>query len=88
MSLNHAGVGEGDSSLPQAEQIDDKPPRYNAGKIECIDAIQSALSPEEFRGFCKGNALKYHWREAHKGGDSDLKKAEWYSAKAREANQT
>lgn len=55
-----------------------QPPHYTAGEIECIDAIAAALTPEEFRGYCKGNALKYIWREKHKGGDEDLKKATWY----------
>lgn len=44
-------------------------------------AIQAALTPEEFRGFCKGNALKYVWREKHKGRGEDLKKAAWYLGK-------
>ena len=56
----------------------DHPAHYNVGDIECIDAIRAALTPEEFRGFCKGNALKYLWREQHKGGDEDIKKAVWY----------
>ncbi len=46
--------------------------------IECIQGIQAALTPEEFRGLCKGNALKYVWRERMKGGDEDLRKAIWY----------
>lgn len=55
------------------------PPHYQSEKgVECIDAIEAALSPEEFRGYCKGNALKYAWRERSKGGDEDLKKAAWY----------
>jgi len=54
------------------------PPHYNAGTVECIEAIQSALTPEGFREYCKGNALKYIWRERHKGGDEDLRKAQWY----------
>jgi hypothetical protein len=53
----------------------DKSDRYCHGDIECIDAIRSALTPEEFRGFCKGNVLKYTWREQHKGMDDDLEKA-------------
>jgi hypothetical protein len=56
------------------------PPHYRMGDIECIDAIRAALTPEEFRGYCKGNALKYIWRERHKGSDS-LLKASWYLAK-------
>jgi hypothetical protein len=54
------------------------PPHYTQGKIECIEAIQSALTEEEFRGYCKGNAMKYIWRERHKGGDESLAKAQWY----------
>ena len=54
------------------------PAHYKAGEIECIDAIQSALTPEEYRGYCKGNALKYIWRERMKGGAESLLKAEWY----------
>lgn len=58
------------------------PPHYTAGGIECIDAIQAALSPGEFRGYCKGNALKYVWRESRKGHDEDLRKAAWYLKRA------
>lgn len=54
------------------------PPHYTAGGVECIDAIKAALTEEEFRGFCKGNALKYVWRERHKGGTESLAKATWY----------
>lgn len=46
--------------------------------IECIDAIQSALTPEEFRGYCKGNVMKYTWRERTKQGDDSIRKARWY----------
>lgn len=54
------------------------PKHYTTGNIECIDAIESALTEEEFRGYCKGNALKYTWRERGKGKDQDLNKAQWY----------
>ena len=54
------------------------PPHYKQGKVECIDAIESALTPEEFRGYLKGNILKYTWRERHKGGQQSLEKAHWY----------
>lgn len=46
--------------------------------IEAIDVIRGALDEEEFRGFCKGNVLKYTIREGHKNGDEDLKKAKKY----------
>lgn len=46
--------------------------------IEAIDVIRGALDEDEFRGFCKGNVLKYTIREGHKNGDEDLKKAKKY----------
>lgn len=55
------------------------PAHYTQGGIECIDAIRAALTEEEFRGFCKGNLIKYAWRERHKGGDESLRKGEFYS---------
>lgn len=50
----------------------------SGGGIECIEAIESALTNEEYRGFLKGNVLKYCWRERHKGGTESLKKAQFY----------
>ena len=63
--------------MPDVDLVN-HPPHYTAGGIECIDAIQSALTPEEFAGFCKGNAIKYIWRMNHKGGRESLAKARWY----------
>ncbi len=54
------------------------PNHYNQGGIEAIDSIRSALTAEEFAGFCKGNILKYVIREKHKNGVEDLKKAQKY----------
>ena len=56
----------------------DKPMHYAAGTVECIDAIEAQLTPEEFRGYLKGNVAKYMWRERKKGGTESLKKANWY----------
>jgi len=60
------------------------PAHYTNGEIECIDAIQSALTVDEFRGYCKGNVIKYVFREQLKGGDEDLQKAQWYLARITE----
>jgi hypothetical protein len=55
------------------------PPHYNGqGAIECIDAIEAQLTPEEYRGYLKGNIAKYGWRERHKGGTESLRKARFY----------
>ena len=55
------------------------PPHYKKGSVECIDAIKSALTKEEFKGYLKAAAIKYIWRDAHKGSNiQDLQKAVWY----------
>lgn len=54
------------------------PPHYTAGEIECITALKSALTFDEFRGFCKGSVIQYLWRERHKGVLDDARKAAWY----------
>ncbi len=51
---------------------------YNQGHIECIHAIKASMSYEAYKGFLKGNVLKYLWRYEHKGGTEDLLKAEEY----------
>lgn len=64
------------------------PSHYTQGSIECIDAIRAALTPEEFRGYCKGNAIKYVWRERTKESNKSLKKAMWYAATAVEDDES
>ena len=44
-----------------------KPPHYNKGEIECINAIEASMTKEEFAGYLKGNVLKYVWRYNYKG---------------------
>ena len=60
------------------------PPHYNDGKVECIEAIEAAMSGQAFEGYLKGNVLKYIWRYEKKGGTQDLEKAKWYLAKLSE----
>jgi len=60
------------------EDVVNHPPHYTDGGIECIEAIESALTDEEYRGYLKGNIQKYVWRERNKGGTESLKKAQWY----------
>lgn len=56
-----------------------KPEHYNTGSVECIEAIQATLSGEEFKGYCRGNSVKYLWRCMYKGkSKQDLEKARWY----------
>lgn len=65
-------------ALQQAADNINHPAHYTAGGIETIDFIRAKLTPEEFIGYCKGNALKYVSRATHKGGAEDLRKAGKY----------
>ena len=69
----------GDSVHESDKEMVNSPDHYNSGKIECIDAMESMLSREEFIGYLRGNAFKYQWRFLHKGkAQEDLKKAQWH----------
>ena len=61
------------------KDVVNKPPHYNKGEIECINAIEASMTKEEFAGYLKGNVLKYVWRYNYKGKPKeDLKKSHWY----------
>lgn len=58
------------------------PSHYTRGGIECIDGLKAAMTPLEFQGFLRGNALKYLWRCDQKGNMiQDLEKSIWYAKK-------
>jgi len=56
----------------------DHPKHYEQYNIETITAIEGQSTPDEFRGFLKGNAMKYLARYRGKNGIEDLEKAQWY----------
>lgn len=54
------------------------PSHYKRLPKETIERIQDNLTPEEIKGYIKGNILKYLDRYQDKNGVEDLKKANWY----------
>ena len=54
------------------------PSHYTQGGVECIKAIEAAMTPEGFQDYCKGNVMKYIWRWRGKAGVEDLEKARVY----------
>ena len=54
------------------------PSHYCRNGHECIDIIRAVLTEEEFRGYCKGNCIKYIFRCEAKGGEEDIRKALQY----------
>jgi len=63
----------------EEEDVVNNPEHYNTGNIECIDAIEESMSSVAFKGYLKGNCMKYLWRYDYKGKQvEDLQKAGWY----------
>lgn len=55
------------------------PSHYCQGGIECIDAIQAAVTGlTGMEAVCTGQIIKYVWRWKHKNGTEDLQKARFY----------
>lgn len=64
------------------EDFVNHPPHYERNGKQCIFEIKRLLTPEEYRGFLKGNAIKYIWRYPYKWDPpQDLNKAGWYVSK-------
>ena len=63
----------------QSPDMVNSPSHYQLDGMEAIDIIKAALTPEEYRGYLKGNALKYMLREPFKGNSKqDVAKAQWH----------
>ena len=60
---------------------------YRSKEIQPWDAMEAWMSPEQYKGFLRGNAIKYLARCDDKGGIEDIKKAEHYLAKILEGKK-
>jgi len=86
MSINEATPQEWDYasalsklSIRKTPDPVEQPDHYNNGAIEAIEAIKASMPEQEFKGYLKGNALKYLWRYDYKGKPvEDLRKCRWY----------
>lgn len=60
------------------------------GLVQPIELMQKIMTPEEFQGFLKGNAIKYAFRAGRKAGeaaDKDLAKFVVYSQWLQDARE-
>jgi len=84
MSIDNATPDEWDAmrklaTLNRKTDPVEQPDHYNKGAVEAIEAIKASMPESEFRGYLKGNALKYLWRYDYKGKPvEDLRKCRWY----------
>lgn len=61
---------------------------YLEMQMQPWEVMQSLLTPEEFRGFLKGNVIKYAMRQGRKGSASeDADKARHYAEKLAEVSK-
>lgn len=64
---------------PVADAVN-HPAHYTNGFIECIDYMQDVLTPDEFRGYLRGQVIKYQHRLMAKGNPAqDAAKLAWYA---------
>jgi hypothetical protein len=57
---------------------------YKDMPVQPWAVMQAVLTPEEFRGFLKGNIIKYSMRAGRKEGSDDAGKAKHYMQKLSE----
>lgn len=60
---------------------------YKEMGMQPWDVMEAVLSPEEFRGFLRGNVIKYAMRQGKKDSD-DAGKARHYMMKLKEFDET
>jgi len=51
---------------------------YTSKSVQPWQAMEAWMSEEQFKGFLKGNVIKYMARCDDKGGKTDLEKAQHY----------
>lgn len=61
------------------------PDHYSRSGIQPWDAMESWMTVEEWRGFLRGNVIKYIARYPAKGGIDDLAKASHYLSRLLES---
>ena len=57
---------------------------YKEMPVQPWAVMEAVLTPEEFRGFLKGNIIKYSMRAGRKDGSDDGGKAKHYIQKLQE----
>ena len=60
---------------------------YKEMGIEPWAVMQAVLTPEEFRGYLKGNVIKYAMRQGKKQESDDANKARHYALKLAEVQR-
>jgi len=70
--------------IERADDIQVSGTHYKDMAVQPWSVMQAVLTPEEFRGFLKGNIIKYAMRQGRKDGSDDAGKALHYKHKLEE----
>jgi hypothetical protein len=68
----------------KADEIQVSGSHYKDMPIQPWALMEAVLTPEEFRGFLKGNIIKYSMRAGRKEDSDDAGKAQHYMQKLQE----
>lgn len=64
--------------VPEVDMVN-HPPHYQNGGIETLDVIRMSMSRKQFKGYLKGQIMKYRERAQFKGNpEQDYAKAKFY----------
>lgn len=76
----HIDIDLGIIYTKKQKDVDNHPERYNGNSpYECYKVLKAWMSPQEYKGFLRGNCLKYLCRLGKKDEElKELKKASWY----------
>jgi hypothetical protein len=70
---------------PSPPDMINHPSHYcREGGMECLDEMMLVFGVKNTIIFCLMNSHKYRYRSSDKNGEEDLKKSDWYYAKAKE----
>lgn len=69
--------------MDEVKDMVNHPPHYKTHQMECIDEMMTVFGEKAVFYYCIINAWKYRYRAGSKGSaEEDLKKSDWYIAKA------
>ena len=71
------------TTQPPTEKVN-HPSHYMTGGLEAIEVLKLKLTPEEYKGYLKGNCLKYILRADYKDGRTDIEKMLWYGERLKD----
>lgn len=71
----------------RADDIQVSGTHYKDMGMQPWEVMQAVLTPEEFRGFLKGNIIKYAMRAGKKENSDDAGKAKHYKMKLNEVSK-